>query len=149
MTFQLRGTLLRSMCRLNSWHVASQTSDGGWPFFFLSSNNVAFRRLLTPHISSAAPFTRVSEAVHPNSDPFWQPGWMEMSTSGSLWQVSCYCDHTFAFAKLHTSTFPYSSVSFTSSWQLEYKLIIKQNGIWMRNSKRLSLAHYYYIGDGI
>ncbi len=42
-------------------------------FLFLSSNNMAFKMLLTPHNSLMVPFTQVSEAVHPNSDPSDSP----------------------------------------------------------------------------
>lgn len=104
-----------SICRLNSWQGAPQQ---WWrlTFLSLSSNNMAFKMLLTLHNSSIVPFTWASEAVHPHSDPrdSRRADRMDGNVTGRLPLTGgLLCDRT-----LHTSTFPYSSVSSTSSWQL-------------------------------
>lgn len=70
--------------KTTSWHSSSadvvynvptqplagclSNSDGSWPFPVLFSNKMAFKMLLTPHNSLMVPFTRASQALHPNSD---------------------------------------------------------------------------------
>lgn len=98
-------------------------------FLFLSSNNMAFKMLLTLHNSLMVPFTWVSEAVHPNSDPSDSPaanmqgrgasrmdGNVNFRTRSDRWARFVI---TRCLARPQTSPFPYSSVSSASSWQLK------------------------------
>lgn len=132
---------LRRKPQVNPWHHVAfsvptpllagclSNSDGSWPFFCLSSNNMAFKMLLTPHNSLRVPFTWVSEAVRETLTCL--TGWqrthraaeqMSMLTlTGELMLWSTYC-----LAKPHTCTFSYSPVF--------YRLLTVEH-TWIQNSK--------------
>ena len=61
-------------------------------------------------------------------------GWMEMSTSGSLWQVGWCCDHTLPHQAAHLLISIFIRLCYV--WlTAEYTLTKTLHVIWMRNSK--------------
>lgn len=119
-------------------------------FLFLSSNNMAFKVLLTPHNSLMVPFTEVSWAVHPNSELSDSHGSRHTGLwSGQAWwkcQHRANCDKPATFviacclAKPHAPTFPYSSsLPLADSW------IHTDTKHWMW----FGLVCEYFLGNGI